>query len=54
VFEEASPVEHAVAEAIREAAHPHVAALGERLGRDLLGTWGYRRTRPQEHPGVAA
>lgn len=41
VFEEAGPVEPAVAAHIREAARPHVAALGVRIGRDLLGEWGY-------------
>lgn len=35
------PLDPAVAETIRAAARPHVAALGERLGRDLLVEWGY-------------
>jgi len=41
VYEDAQPLDPALAEVIRAAAHPHVAALGERLGRDLLAEWGY-------------
>jgi hypothetical protein len=41
VYEEAPPVDPAVASLIRAAARPHVAALGGRLGRDLLSEWGY-------------
>lgn len=49
VFEDAPPLDPAVAETIREAARPHVAALGERLGRDLLAEWGYA-ARSQSTP----
>ncbi|MDX1419443.1 MAG: sulfotransferase [Rubricoccaceae bacterium] len=41
VYDEAPPVDPAVAAHIRAAARPHVEALGERLGRDLIAEWGY-------------
>jgi hypothetical protein len=41
VFEEASPLPPELAAELRAKAAPHVAALGERLERDLLGEWGY-------------
>ena len=42
VFEDAPPMSAEVAALVREAARPHVEALGERLGRDLAAEWGYR------------
>ena len=42
VFEKAPPVPAELAAEIRARAAPHVAGLGARLGRDLLGEWGYR------------
>jgi hypothetical protein len=54
VFEEAPPVDPAVAALIREAAYPHVAALGERLGRDLLREWGYQAAQPAGRAAVEA
>ena len=53
VYEAASPVDPAVAATIRAAARPHVAALGARLGRDLLAEWGYELTATGERQGVA-
>ncbi len=42
VFEKAPPVPAELATEIRARAAPHVAGLGDRLGRDLLGEWGYQ------------
>lgn len=41
VFAPAPPLDPAVAALIRSRATPHVARLGQRLGRDLLAEWGY-------------
>jgi len=41
VFEPAPPMPAALRDEIRARARPHVAALGERMGRDLLVEWGY-------------
>jgi hypothetical protein len=41
VFEPAPALEPELAAEIRERARPHVAALGQRLGRDLERQWGY-------------
>ncbi len=46
VFAPAPSVPPDVAARIREAARPHVEALGERLGHDLLSRWGYRQHAP--------
>jgi hypothetical protein len=43
-FEQAGEVDPVVAETIRARAFPHVEALGELLGRDLVGQWGYSRS----------
>jgi hypothetical protein len=40
-FEEAPPLDPRLAAELRAKAAPHVAALGERLGRPLLAEWGY-------------
>lgn len=42
-FEPAAEVDPALAETIRTRAFPHVAALSDRLGRDLVAEWGYSR-----------
>jgi hypothetical protein len=42
VFTEPEEMDADLARAIRRRAEPHVAGLGERLGQDLLGRWGYR------------
>ena len=47
-FAPAESVTPEVAAQIREAARPHVKALGERLRRDLLAEWGYDRERVTE------
>jgi hypothetical protein len=39
VFREAPPVDPEIADEIRARARPHVAALGDRLGRDLVSEW---------------
>lgn len=45
-FESAPPLDPQLAAEIRARAAPHVGALGSRLGRDLLGEWGYRDAAP--------
>jgi hypothetical protein len=42
-FEAAGDLDPALAETIRARAFPHVAALGDRLDRDLVAEWGYAR-----------
>jgi hypothetical protein len=42
-FEKPGPIDPELSAAIRAKAAPHVEALGRRLGRDLLGEWGYRQ-----------
>jgi hypothetical protein len=42
-FEKAGELDPALAATIRARAFPHVAALGERLDRDLVAEWGYAR-----------
>jgi hypothetical protein len=45
VFEEPPPLEAAVVADIRARARPHVEALGDRLGRDLVAEWGYSQAQ---------
>jgi hypothetical protein len=40
-FQKAAAVDERLASEIRDRAAPHLAALGDRLGRDLLAEWGY-------------
>jgi sulfotransferase family protein len=45
-FQEAARLDDQLASAIRDRAAPHVAALGDRLGRDLLAEWDYANVEP--------
>ncbi len=49
-FEQAPALDPGLAAEIRAKAAPHVEALGQRLGRDLLGEWGYRDAVAGEGP----
>lgn len=52
-FESAGELDPRVAETIRARAFPHLAALGELLGRDLATEWGYSRAESATGAPVA-
>lgn len=52
-FAPAAEVDAELAATIRARAFPHVAALGERIGRDLVGEWGYSRAAAGAGAAVA-
>ena len=45
VLEAPRPLDPELADWLRQRARPHVAALGQRLGRDLIAEWGYGADR---------
>ncbi len=50
-FEQAPPIDAWVVEEVQAKARTQVAQLGDRLGRDLLGEWGYAQQPSPEAAG---
>lgn len=54
VLEAPRPLDPELVAWLREQASPHVAALGQRLGRDLVAEWGYGVADPPQPAARAA
>ncbi len=52
LYAPAAPVQEALAQELRERFRPEVAALAERLDRDLLTEWGYAPASPAGDDGL--